>query len=225
MTPKINIFSSNVNDLNLSKSIFENEGFNVNIFKEVNEQSINTIYKNNPDIVLLDIDVKNSDGIELCHQLKNESNISSYVVLYTKHQEEYIQVEAFKAGADDYIIKPINNRLFLKRIEALLKRKPNEKKKHLGNKLIYKDLEIDRESYTIVKSDNEIVLPRKEFEMLCLLVKNPKKVFSRDERVEKIWNRPSASNNRIIDVHIRKIREHVGDKIIKTIKGVGYQLS
>ncbi len=225
MTPKINIFSSNVNDLNLSKSIFENEGFNVNIFKEVNEQSINTIYKNNPDIVLLDIDVKNSDGIELCHQLKNESNISSYVVLYTKHQEEYIQVEAFKAGADDYIIKPINNRLFLKRIEALLKRKPNEKKKHLGNKLIYKDLEIDRESYTIVKSDNEIVLPRKEFEMLCLLVKNPKKVFSREELFEKIWNRPSASNNRIIDVHIRKIREHVGDKIIKTIKGVGYQLS
>ena len=225
MTPIINILSSNSLELTTVKKFFEAEGFEVFTFSVVNEQTINEIYKSHPDVILLDLNIENSDGIELCYQLKTENALNSYIVLFTDHQEEYIQVEAFKAGADDYIIKPINPRVLLKRIKALLKRKLLNPKTEKPKILSYNHLKIDRESYLVYSDGEKISLPRKEFEMLFLLINKPQKVFSREEIFQKIWKENVTTNPRIIDVHIRKIREKLGENIIKTIKGVGYQLT
>lgn len=226
MTPKINILSSNLSELETTEKVFKEQGYEVYTYSVVNENSINSIYKTHPDIILLDLDVDNSDGIELCHQLKSENVLNSFIVLYAKHQEDYIQIEAFKAGADDYIIRPINPRLLLKKVEALLKRKPQKFQNDNRAKIVsYNKLKIDRESYLVSLDGKKISLPRKEFEMLYLLINTPNKVFSREEIFQKVWKENDCLNTRIIDVHIRKIREKIGDSIIKTIKGVGYQLS
>ena len=225
MTPIINILSSNSLELTTVKKFFEAEGFEVFTFSVVNEQTINEIYKSHPDVILLDLNIENSDGIELCYQLKTENALNDYIVLFTDHQEEYIQVEAFKAGADDYIIKPINPRVLLQRIKALLKRKLLNPKTEKPKILSYNNLKIDRESYLVYSDGEKISLPRKEFEMLFLLINKPQKVFSREEIFQKIWKENVTTNPRIIDVHIRKIREKLGENIIKTIKGVGYQLT
>lgn len=225
MTPKISIFSSNNTDLKNAKKLFEREGFDVFTCDEVNETNINNTYKINPDIVFLDLEIVNSDGIELCYRLKTENAINAYIIMLTKHNEEYIQVEAYKAGADDYIVKPISARLLIKKIQALLKRKPLNFQNNNPSVLSHKTLKIDRDSYVVINDGEHIVLPRKEFEMLYLLINQPQKIFSREEIFEKVWKDSSKKNTRIIDVHIRKIREQVGQKIIKTVKGVGYQLA
>lgn len=225
MTPIINILSSNLSDLEKTKKVFENDGFDVSEFSSVNEENINKIYKNHPDILLLDVDIENSDGIELCHQLKADNALNSFIVLYTTHEEDYIQIEAFKAGADDYIIKPINPRVLVKRIRALLKRKPLNPKSAAPKILSYNSLKIDRDSYLVYNEGASFSLPRKEFEMLYLLINKPKKVFSREEIFRTVWKVNKCENTRIIDVHIRKIREKIGENIINTVKGVGYQLA
>ena len=225
MTPKIIIFSSTSIDLENAKKLFEREGFDVFTYVEVNETNINNIYKINPDIIFLDVEIVNSDGIELCYQFKSEKILNSFVILFTKHGEEYIQLEAYKAGADDYIVKPINARLLIKKIQALLKRKPLNRVNNTPKIITHNTLKIDRESYVIFKDGKRIALPRKEFEMLYLLINQPKKVFSREEIFESVWKDTTKKNTRSIDVHIRKIREQVGQKIIKTVKGVGYQLA
>lgn len=225
MAPIINILSSNLPELESTQKVFQIEGFDVYTYSVVNEKTVNSIYKNHPDIILLDLDIENSDGIELCHQLKTENALNSFIVLFTSHQEEYIQIEAFKAGADDYIIKPINPRILVKRIKALLKRKPLNPKQSKPKILSYNQLKIDRESYLVYNDGQSFTLPRKEFEMLFLLINTPQKVFSREEIFQKVWKESKSMNIRIIDVHIRKIREKIGDNIINTVKGVGYQLA
>jgi len=225
MTPIINILSTNSIELETTKALFKDKGFNVSTYTTVNEQTINNIYKNHPDIILLDLDIENSDGIELCYQLKSENALNSFIVLFTSHQEEYIQIEAFKAGADDYIIKPINPRILLKRVKALLKRKPLNLKKTKPKILSFNQLKIDRESYLIFNEGISYSLPRKEFEMLYLFINFPQKVFTREEIFTRVWKEKKCMNTRIIDVHIRKIREKIGENIIHTVKGVGYQLA
>jgi len=225
MTPIINILSTNSIELETTKALFKDKGFNVSTYTTVNEQTINSIYKNHPDIILLDLDIENSDGIELCYQLKSENALNSFIVLFTSHQEEYIQIEAFKAGADDYIIKPINPRILLKRVKALLKRKPLNLKKTKPKILSFNQLKIDRESYLIFNEGISYSLPRKEFEMLYLFINFPQKVFTREEIFTRVWKEKKCMNTRIIDVHIRKIREKIGENIIHTVKGVGYQLA
>ena len=225
MTPKVSIFSSNKTDLINAQKLFEREGFEVFTYVEVNQANINNTYKINPDIVFLDLEIINSDGIELCHRLKTENAINAYVILFTKHNEEYIKLEAYKAGADDYIVKPINAKLLIKKMQALLKRKPLNIHNTNPSILSHKTLKIDRDSYSVINDGEHIVLPRKEFEMLYLLINQPQKIFSREEIFEKVWKDSTKKNTRIIDVHIRKIREQVGQQMIKTIKGVGYQLA
>ncbi|MDF1673235.1 MAG: response regulator transcription factor [Vicingaceae bacterium] len=225
MKPKVSIFSKNKIDLENAQKLFEREGFDVFTFVEASQSNINNVYKINPDIVFLDIDIINSDGIELCQKLKKEDKLNAFVIMFTKHGEEYVQAEAYKAGADDYIIKPINARLLIKKIQALLKRKPLNHQNNNPSILSHKRLKIDRDSYFVINEGKNIVLPRKEFEMLYLLINQPHKVFSREEIFEKVWNESDNRNTRIIDVHIRKIREQVGQHTIKTIKGVGYQLA
>ncbi len=224
MVPVIGIFSNNLSELKDTQRVFEAEGFTVFTYSVVNENNLNSVYKNHPDVLLLDLNIDNSDGIELCYQLKVENALNSFIVLFTDHQEEYIQIEAFKAGADDYIIKPINSRILIKRIKALLKRKPLNLKKQ-AKILSYNNLKVDRESYLVFNQGRTISLPRKEFEMLFLLINKPQKVFTREEIFRKIWKEKDCMNTRIIDVHIRKIREKVGENVINTIKGVGYQLA
>ncbi|MBL4593625.1 MAG: response regulator transcription factor [Flavobacteriales bacterium] len=223
MAPTINIFSSNLLELECSKKLFKNEGYEVFTYSSVSEQNINNIFKNHPDIILLDLQIDNSDGIELCNQLKSENSLNSFIVLFSEHNDEYIQIAAFKAGADDYIIKPIKDHLLLKKIKSLLKRKILNLVSSQPRILSYKNLKIDKERYLIFIDGKSISLPRKEFEMLYLLMSSPQKVFSREEIYQKVWKK-KCNNFRVIDVHIRKIREQVGDAIINTVKSAGYQL-
>ena len=225
MTPIIDILSNNPTELSDTKKIFEDEGFQVFTHSSVDEESINSIYKNHPDVILMDLHIDNSDGIELCHQLKTENALNTFIVIYTDHEEEYIQIEAFKAGADDYVIKPVNPRILIKRIRALLKRKPINLQNRKPKIVSFNNLKIDRESYLVYNEGRSISLPRKEFEMLFLLISNPQKVFTREEIFKRVWKENNCVNTRIIDVHIRKIREQVGISIINTVKGVGYQLA
>ena len=225
MRPIIDILSNNLEELKTVETIFKNEGFDVHTHSVVDESCMNSIYNNYPDIILLDLHINNSDGIELCYQLKKENGLHPFIVLFTEHQEEYIQIAAFKAWADDYIVKPINPRILLKKIHALLKRKTTNKNKIKQKIVVVNKLKIDRESYLVFNDEKSISLPRKEFEMLFLFINNPNKIFSRVEIFQQVWNVNECLNTRIIDVHVRKIREQVGENIIKTIKGVGYQLS
>lgn len=223
MTQTISIFSSDTNELNSLKKLLTNSEYSVFTYTEVTQDNINKVYSTKTDLLLVDLNINNSDGIDLCFQLKKQRGISAFVVLYAELEADYIQVEAFKAGADDYIIKPINPRILVKKIKALLKRKSENKE--IKPKLIsYNELEIDRDRYRVIYGDKEITLPRKEFEILFLLINTPKKVFSRDEIFKKVWQTHSE-NTRVIDVHIRKIRKRLGNNVIKTVKGVGYQLT
>lgn len=225
MGAQISILSNRVSELSKLKSFFEIEGFSVSTFSNFTELFFKEIYEKQPEVIFLDLEIENSDGIELCHQLKLENEISSYVVLYTTHREDYIQVEAFNAGADDYIIRPINSRLLLKKINALLKRKAIHPVQNKSQIIAHNNLKVDRESYLVFNEGREIYLPKKEFEMLFLLIKTPQKAFSREEIFRQVWKDENCINTRIIDVYIRKIREQTGQNTIKTIKGVGYQLA
>ena len=224
MASKIIIISSNSEERIANTTLLKKAGFDALHFADVNADTVNAIHKINPDIILLDLEIDGSDGIEFCLEFKTEGVLSSYVVIYSDQEADYIQLEAFKAGADDYIVKPINLRLLVKKLNALLKRKPaNESTK--AKILTYNSLKIDRESYLVIKDGQKISVPKKEFEMLYLFINTPQKVFSRKEIFERLWENTEGRNTRIIDVHIRKIRERVGQNIIKTIKGVGYQLA
>lgn len=225
MSAKINIFSANEAELKATASLLKKEGFIVLAYTHVNENSINAVYKSNPDIVLLDLEIFNSDGIELCYKLKKENALNTFVVLFSEQFDDYIQIEAFKAGADDYVVRPINPRVFVKKMNALLSRKPKNTNTSKAKLLSYNKLVIDRESYVVYLNNEKFSLPRKEFEMLFLLINEPQKAFSREEIYKQVWDKESLKNGRIIDVHIRKIREKIGQNIIKTIKGVGYQLA
>ena len=211
--------------LEKTRKAFTKEGLEVVAYSGAGESQINELYKSNPDIVLLDLEINDTDGIELCYKITSENALNSFVVLYSAHFDDYIQVEAFKAGADDYIARPVSTRVLQKKIAALLKRKPQKGKTTKPQILSYKNLKIDRNRYVVNKENEEISLPRKEFEMLFILLNNPQKVFSRKEIYKSVWKKEPSNNDRIIDVHIRKIREKIGEQTIKTIKGVGYQLA
>jgi two-component system alkaline phosphatase synthesis response regulator PhoP len=225
MASRISIFSSNKELLESTTKTFRNKGAEVVVYSTAGEAQINALYKYNPDIVLLDLDIINTDGIELCYRLTSEAALTGFVVLFSEASDDYIQIEAFKAGAHDYIVRPINPRILQRRVGALLKRKLQTAISSIPQILSYKGLKIDRSRYIINKENEELTLPRKEFEMLYLLLTNPQKVFTRKEIYKSIWQKEASSNDRIIDVHIRKIREKVGEQTIKTVKGVGYQLA
>tara|TARA_B110000438_G_scaffold55972_1_gene56006 strand:- start:40 stop:726 length:687 start_codon:yes stop_codon:yes gene_type:complete len=176
--------------------------------------------KINPDLILLDLMMPGMDGIETCIQLRKIEKLASTSILFlTARSEEYSEVAAFDAGADDYIIKPIKPRALISRINSLYKRK------YVGNESIFKigNLTIDKESYVVTSDGNEIFFPKKEFELLYFLATNPKKVYGREALLRNIWGTDVHVVPRTVDVHIRKIREKIGDHYINTIKGVGYK--
>jgi two-component system alkaline phosphatase synthesis response regulator PhoP len=178
-----------------------------------------------PDLIVLDVMMPEMDGIETCHELRKNKATSDVIVLFlTARNEDYSQIAGFDAGADDYVNKPINPKVLISRIQALLKRREsqlkatNKRSQHtIGDNII-----IDRERYQVITENKTLVLPRKEFELLSLLASKPEKVFTREEIYDRIWG-DSFVGDRTIDVHIRKLREKLGKDHIKTIKGVGYK--
>jgi two-component system alkaline phosphatase synthesis response regulator PhoP len=178
-----------------------------------------------PDLILLDIMMPQLDGIETGRLMRqNEQLKNTFILFLTARSEEYSEVAAFEIGADDYITKPIKPRALMSRIHALFRR---EAQKGETNDLIsIMDLVINRKNYTVIQANNKsTVLPKKEFELLFFLSQTPNKVFSREELLQKIWGADIYVLERTVDVHIRKLREKLGDQYIKTLKGVGYMFS
>lgn len=176
-----------------------------------------------PDLIILDIMMPRMDGIETCRQLREIDKLkNTFIVFLTARDEEFVEIMGFNAGADDYISKPIKPRALLSRINAILRRSSG-KEEVVQPKIEINDLVIDRETYIVYKGGEQITLAKKEFELLYLLASKPGKVFSRDLILEQIWGNDVVVINRTIDVHIRKLREKVGEDYIQTVKGVGYK--
>jgi two-component system alkaline phosphatase synthesis response regulator PhoP len=225
MSCKIAVLSTNKIESQKLISLFNKEDYEAVFYADAKKQTLDSILNTSPDIVLIDLDLETTDGIEVCHFLRNEKKTSSFLLLFSDKKEEYIEIEAFKAGADDYILKPINPRIFVRKIKAILNRSNQKKEKTEQKQLVFKDVTVDLDSYTVFKKDQETYLPRKDFEILQLFILNPKKVYSREEIYKIVWSSEESFNPRIIDVHVRKIREKVGNYFIETIKGVGYRLA
>ena len=204
----------------LLKYNLENEGYYVETASS-GKEGIKLAEKSTPDLILLDIMMPGMDGIETCINLRKLDIIKdSYILFLTARVEEYSEVAAFESGADDYITKPIKPRALISRINSFYKRKSSSK--NLANLLTIGDLNIDKDTYTVTLKGKEIFFPKKEFELLYFLALNPKKVYSRDSLLRNIWGTDVHVVPRTVDVHIRKIREKIGQNYINTIKGVGY---
>jgi two-component system alkaline phosphatase synthesis response regulator PhoP len=176
-----------------------------------------------PDLIILDIMMPKLDGIETCRQLRAMPEFkNTYMVFLTARSEEYSEISGFNVGADDYIAKPIKPRALISRINAILRRN-TVADAAVSMKLEIGDLVIDREAYLVFQNGNKITLAKKEFELLYLLASKPGKVFTREGILNSIWEESVVVTNRTIDVHIRKIREKLGDHYVTTVKGVGYK--
>lgn len=178
-----------------------------------------------PHLTLLDVMMPKMDGMETCEELRKIPEVKdSIIVFLTARGEDYSQIAGFDAGADDYVTKPVKPKVLISRIKALLRRQGSQNKKDTpGNKIELDDLIIDKDRYVVITDKEEVSLPKKEFELLSLLSSKPNKVFTRDEIFTQIWGNNVIVGDRTIDVHVRKIREKIGLKNIKTIKGVGYK--
>jgi two-component system alkaline phosphatase synthesis response regulator PhoP len=176
-----------------------------------------------PDLIILDIMMPKMDGIEACRILRTMNDFkNTFMVFLTARSEEYSEIAGFNVGADDYIAKPIKPRALTSRINAILRRNV-QSDIEIENKLEIGDLVIDREAFLVYQRGEKIVLAKKEFELLYLLASKPGKVFTREVILKNIWEDSVVVTNRTIDVHIRKLREKLGDKYVSTVKGVGYK--
>ena len=197
------------------------EGYNVVTAKD-GADGVEAVKKHRPDLVLLDVMMPGMDGIEACEAIRTNPDIASTLIAFLSARgEDYSQVAGFDAGADDYITKPIRPKVLVSRVKALLRRNVKESEP-VGN-IERGDLLINLEKYQVFRDGNVVEMPRKEFELLHLLASKPGKVFSRDSIMDRVWGSEVVVGGRTIDVHIRKIREKIGDERIKTIKGVGYK--
>jgi len=186
-------------------------------------EAISVAKKIQPDLILLDVMMPEMDGMEVCAVLREEvENYYPLIAFLTSRSEDYSQIAGFDAGADDYITKPIRPRVLVSRVEALLRRsegkrslQPNEAQKESA-------VQLDRDRFLLILNGKELQLPKKEFDLLELLKNQPGKVFTRDQILSSVWGNETIVGERTIDVHIRKLREKIGDDYIRTIKGVGY---
>ena len=200
------------------------EGYRV--FSAMNgRDAIMMAEKHLPDLILLDIMLPDMDGIETCGEIRSIPALRNITIAFlTARMEDYSQIAGFEAGGDDYITKPIKPRVLMSRIKALLKRSQVASAEHTIS-AISNDIHIDREKFLVLKQGEEIVLPKKEFELLNLLISKPGKVFTREEIFQIVWGDRVIVGNRTIDVHIRKLREKIGEGFIQTVKGVGYKIA
>jgi len=205
----------------LLKYNLESEGYIVKTASS-GKEGLDIASEYNPDLILIDIMMPEIDGIETCRKLREiEKFQSTFILFLTARVEEYSEVAAFDAGGDDYITKPIKPRALLSRINSFYKRKSSVN--NSKNVIEVENLLIDKDSYVVKVDGNEVFFPKKEFELLHFLATNPKKVFSRESLLRNIWGADVHVVARTVDVHIRKIREKLGQDFISTIKGVGYK--
>ena len=185
-------------------------------------EAVKKAKKEKPQLIVMDVMMPEMDGIEACEQIRKVPELSDTIITFlTARGEDYSQVAGFDAGADDYITKPIKPKVLVSKVKALLRRLKDEEASDSILKL--GPLVINRDEYKITLKGEEIILPRKEFQSLCLLASKPGKVFKREDILDKVWGNEVVVGGRTIDVHIRKLREKIGDKSFKTVKGVGYK--
>lgn len=178
--------------------------------------------KKKPQLIILDVMMPGMDGIEACEQIRKVPGLEETMITFlTARGEDYSQMAGFDAGADDYITKPIKPKVLVSKVKALLRRFKEDGSS--SNVVKIRDLIINREEYKVIKEGEELILPRKEFELLSLLASKPGKVFKREDILDKVWGAEVIVGGRTIDVHIRKLREKIGDDYFKTVKGVGYK--
>ncbi|MEM7185569.1 MAG: response regulator transcription factor [Bacteroidota bacterium] len=185
-------------------------------------KAIKQAQKHNPHLIILDVMMPEMDGIEACEQLRQIPELSETIITFlTARGEDYSQVAGFEAGADDYITKPIKPKVLVSKVKGLLRRFKDVELS--DSNITAGNLVINREQYKVQRGKEELILPRKEFELLALLASKPGKVFKRDEILDRVWGNEVVVGGRTIDVHIRKLREKIGDDKFKTVKGVGYK--
>ncbi|PRD48320.1 response regulator transcription factor [Sphingobacterium haloxyli] len=188
------------------------------------KEGIEVAKQANPDLIILDVMMPEMDGIEACRLMRSMPEFKhTFMVFLTARSEEYSEIAGFNVGADDYIAKPIKPRALMSRINAILRRNNTESGIDHADKLEIMDLVIDRDSFLVYREGEKIVLAKKEFELLYLLASKPNKVFTREQILKAIWEDSVVVTNRTIDVHIRKLREKIGDHYVSTVKGVGYK--
>jgi len=197
----------------------ENEGYKV--LSAVNgKEALILADQHIPHLIILDLMMPVMDGIEACERLRMDKKFNNTLIMFLSARgEDYSQVAAFESGADDYVTKPIKPRILNSKVKALMRRFKND----FGQILAFENIVIDSEKYTVEVDNKQLNLPRKEFELLFLLASKPGKVFKREKIMESVWGTDVIVGDRTIDVHIRKLREKVGENFFKTIKGVGYQ--
>jgi two-component system alkaline phosphatase synthesis response regulator PhoP len=206
--------------LEFMKYNLEKEGFWV--YTSTNgADGIQLAKKIKPHLIVLDLMMPVKDGITTCRELRSMEEFKNTLITFlTARDEDYSQIAGFESGADDYITKPIKPKVFISRINALMRRL---EEKSTPTNIKVGNIEIDKEKYIVIKEGKEITLPRKEFELLGLLVSKPGRVFKREEILNKVWGNDTIVGDRTIDVHIRKLREKIGEDLFKTIKGIGYK--
>ena len=218
---KILVVDDDLDIIEILKYNLNNSGYFV---KSANNgiKAIKKAKKFLPDIILMDVMMPEMSGIEACSEIRKIDQLSNTIIIFlSARSEDYTQISAYDAGADDYISKPVKPKILLKKISNIAKKIKSE---NIYSKILdFGSLKINREKYLVVNNKNEILLPRKEFELLFLLGSKPEKVFTREEIMNKVWGSLDIVGDRTIDVHIRKLREKIGEKHIKTIKGVGYK--
>jgi two-component system, OmpR family, alkaline phosphatase synthesis response regulator PhoP len=199
------------------------EGYQV-FTAENGREAIAKAKKHLPHLIIMDVMMPEMDGMEACEAIRKLPELSNVIITFlTARSEDYSMVAGFDAGADDYITKPIKPKVLVSKVKGLLRRVKNEESIVNSDTLTLGSIIINREEYKIIKDDIEIILPRKEFELFYLLASKPGKVFKRDEILDKVWGSEVVVGGRTIDVHIRKLREKIGEEFFKTIKGVGYK--
>ena len=220
MVKKILIVEDDQDIVDLLKYNLEKEGYKCYTASN-GVEAVDLAVDKEPDLILLDIMMPEMDGIETCRVIKSKPKLHDiFIIFLTARAEEYSEIAGFEAGADDYITKPVKPRVLISRIKAILSRKKDQ---HTLSQIQHGNLVIDRETFKVSVNDKHFTLPKKEFELLFLLASKPDKVFRRESILSKVWGSEVSVVDRTIDVHIRKIREKVGDEKIKTIKGVGYK--
>ncbi|MDG2500494.1 MAG: response regulator transcription factor [Flavobacteriaceae bacterium] len=208
--------------LEILKYNLSNEGYNVFTAND-GLSAISKAKEIIPNLIIMDIMMPNMDGIEACEKLRVDQKFNETIIMFlTARGEDYSHVAAYEAGADDYVTKPVKPKVLVSKVKGLLRRLKKVIENDL-NEIKFEDIKIDREKYKVFISGNTLNLPRKEFELLYLLASKPDKVFKRDKIMEMVWGGEVIVGDRTIDVHIRKLREKIGDKYFKTVKGVGYK--
>ncbi len=222
-SPKILIVDDEIDILELIEFNLSKEGYQV--FTANNGyDAISEAKKVRPDLIILDVMMPKMDGIEACRQLRALPDFkTTFIIFLTARNEEYSEIAGFNSGADDYIAKPIKPRALVSRIDAILRRNNQQEGQADLKKLEIAGLVIDPEAFLVYRNGQKVVLAKKEFELLYLLASRPGKVFTREQILKSVWEESVIVTNRTIDVHVRKLREKLGDSYVGTVKGVGYK--